>query len=86
MEIPSIQRQDQSPIMSIGEWIITLIVTAIPIVGLVMLFVWGFGSTTNPTKANFAKASLIFAAAAIVLWFLLFGAIFTAIMSHAGTE
>ena len=86
MEIPTMQRQDQSPIMTIGEWIITLLITAIPIVGFVMLFVWGFGSTTNPTKANFAKASLIFVAAGMLLWFLLFGAIFTAIMSHMGTE
>ncbi len=59
MELPS---QQQSPIMSIGEWMLTLLITAIPIVGIAMLFVWGFGSQTNPTKANFAKASLIFAA------------------------
>lgn len=85
MEVPSM-RQDQSPIMSVGEWIITLLITAIPIVGFVMLFVWGFGSTTNPTKANFAKASLIFLAVGVVLWFLVFGAIFTAIMSNMGTE
>jgi len=85
MEVPSM-RQDQSPIMTIGEWIITLLLTAIPVVGLVMLFVWGFGSTTNPTKANFAKASLIFMVVGVVLWFLVFGAIFTAIMSNMGNQ
>ena len=45
--------------MSIGDWIITSIIFAIPIVGFVMLFVWGFGSNTQPSKANWAKASLI---------------------------
>ena len=45
--------------MSIGDWIITSIILAIPIVGFVMLFVWGFGSNTHPSKANWAKASLI---------------------------
>ena len=45
--------------MSIGDWIITSIIFAIPIVGFVMLFVWGFGSNTHPSKANWAKASLI---------------------------
>ena len=53
---------DESPQyvpMSIGDWIITSIILAIPIVGFVMLFVWGFGSNTHPSKANWAKASLI---------------------------
>ncbi len=85
MEVPTMQRQDQSPIMSIGEWIITLIVTAIPVVGLVMLFVWGFGSTTNPTKANFAKATLIFALIAVGVW-VIFGVLFAVFLTHMGTE
>ena len=85
MEVPSMHRQDQSPIMSIGEWVITLLITAIPIVGFVMLFVWGFGSTTNPTKANFAKASLIFVAVAVVLW-VIFGALFAVMLTSMGTE
>ncbi|MDR9399209.1 hypothetical protein [Salibacter sp.] len=32
-----------------------------------MLFVWGFGGNTNPNKANWAKAALIWLAIAIVL-------------------
>ena len=40
--------------MSIGDWIITNLIVAIPIVGFVMLFVWGFGSNTQPSKANWA--------------------------------
>ncbi|MDD8018160.1 MAG: hypothetical protein PHP42_07290 [Bacteroidota bacterium] len=75
------QNQQQSPTITIGEWMLTLFIAAIPIVGLVMLFVWGFGSETNTTKANFAKASLIFAAIVIILWVLVFGAIVTAILS-----
>ena len=45
--------------MSIGDWIITSLIFAIPIIGFIMLFVWGFGSNTHPSKANWAKASLI---------------------------
>ena len=41
--------------ISIGEWVITIIIIAIPIVGFIMLFVWGFGSNTQPSKANWAK-------------------------------
>lgn len=59
----------------IGNWIITLIVTMIPIVNIIMLFVWGFSRSTNPTKANWAKAALIMIAIWIVLG-LLFGGYF----------
>ena len=27
--------------ISVGEWVITIIIIAIPIVGFIMLFVWG---------------------------------------------
>ena len=46
--------------MSIGDWLITLIIIAIPLVGFVMLLVWAFDSNTNPSKSNYAKARLIF--------------------------
>jgi len=39
--------------MTIGEWIITFIITYIPIVGIVMLFVWAFGGDTHPSKKTF---------------------------------
>ena len=61
--------------MSIGDWIITSIILAIPIIGFVMLFVWGFGSNTQPSKANWAKASLIMIGISIVIMLLFFGLI-----------
>lgn len=68
-----------APVISLGEWIITLIVLAIPLVGLIMMLVWAFSSGTNPNKQNFCRASLLFAVIAIVL-FMLFGglAVFSA--------
>ncbi|ASP16491.1 hypothetical protein HMPREF9120_01843 [Neisseria sp. oral taxon 020 str. F0370] len=63
--------QQQAPVIGIGEWIVTSIVLAIPIVNLIMALVWGFSSTTNPNKANFCKAWLIFVAIAFVLYILL---------------
>ena len=82
MDLPTMNQQDQSPVIPISEWILTLFITAIPIVGFVMLFVWGFGSGTNPTKANFAKASLIFLVVGLILWFVIFGAIVAAIIAN----
>lgn len=71
--------------MSLGDWIITMIVLAIPIVGFVMLFVWGFSSSANPNKSNFCKAALIFYLIGIVLFFLFGGMAFMAAMSGAGS-
>lgn len=61
--------RETSPV-SLGDWIITLIVIAIPIVGLVMLFVWGFSSGTHPSKQNYCRAALVLAAVVFVLWLL----------------
>lgn len=58
-------------VVSVKDWLITLLILAIPIVGIVMLFVWGFGNGTNANKRNFAKASLIWAAIIFVLYLLL---------------
>ena len=61
--------------ISIGEWVITIIIIAIPIVGFIMLFIWGFGSNTQPSKANWAKATLIMIGISIVLSFLFLGSL-----------
>nr|NQU92859.1 hypothetical protein [Bacteroidota bacterium] len=53
--------------MSVGEWFVTILITAIPLVGIIMLFVWAFSGNTNVNKANWAKASLIWAIIGIVI-------------------
>lgn len=57
---------------SVSDWIITFLIMIVPIVNFVMLFVWAFGSNTHPSRANWAKASLIFALAAIFINVFLF--------------
>lgn len=54
-----VYQDSRSQIMTVGDWVITILITAIPIVGLVMLFVWAFGDNQNQNKANWAKANLI---------------------------
>ena len=58
--------------ITVGDWMITILIMIIPIVNIVMLFVWGFSSTTHPSKANWAKASLLWFAIIIVLYIILF--------------
>ncbi|WP_243156485.1 hypothetical protein [Clostridium sp. C8-1-8] len=53
--------------MTLGNWVVTMILLAIPIVNLVLLFVWGFGTNVNKSKKTYCQATLIFSAIIIVL-------------------
>ena len=59
--------------MTIGDWIITFIITYIPLVGFIMLFVWAFGDGTHPSKKTWAQAALIMVAISIILAIVFFG-------------
>ena len=76
--------QDKS-VVTIADWMLTVFITALPLIGIVMLFVWAFGNHTNVNKANFAKASLILYAIGIavsIFFFVVFGAAFLANMGE----
>ena len=73
-------------VMSVKDWLITLLICAIPLVGIVMLFVYAFSSTENVNRQNWAKAQLLLAAIVIglvLLAFLIFGSIFAAVMASS---
>lgn len=62
--------------MKITDWLITFLITAIPLVGLIMLFVWGFSENSNKVRTTWAKAMLVWYAIAIalgILFMILFG-------------
>ena len=67
--------------VSLGNWMVTMLIMIIPIVNIVMLFVWAFGGSTETSKSNWAKAQLIWTLIGIVLStiiIVLFGAAFVA--------
>lgn len=66
------ENENNAEVIKTGEWILTFLITAIPIVGLVMLIIWAFGSNTNPNKSNWAKATLLWVAIIITLYILVF--------------
>ncbi|AWI08290.1 hypothetical protein [Ereboglobus luteus] len=57
--------------VSVGDWILTMIIFCIPVIGFIMMLVWALSSATTPSKRNFCRASLL-------LWIigLVLGAIF----------
>lgn len=80
MESSKLHNSNMAEVISMKEWIITILILMVPFVNLVMPFVWAFSSNTNPSKANYFKAYLLMAAIAIVLWFVFAGTIMSAIM------
>ena len=66
-QAPVYGQPEVEPVMTVGEWALTILLTCIPCVNIIMLFVWAFGSSTPKTKSNWAKAQLIFVAIGVVL-------------------
>ena len=87
MEDYEYERQNNS-VVSVGEWIITILLMIIPLVNIIMLFVWAFGSGTPVSKANWAKASLIWMLISIGLSIIIMviagGAIFAGMSGLSG--
>jgi hypothetical protein len=79
--------RDTAP-MTIGDWIITLILLYIPIVGLVCMLYWALSSSGNVNRKNFSIAALIItivAGALVVVAMLFFGGL-AAVMSDHGAN
>ena len=64
-----------APLFWVGMDVGHALILAIPLVNIVMLFVWAFGGGVNKTKANYCKASLIWIAIAIAMWIIFFSSI-----------
>lgn len=59
------------PPISTGDWFINLLITKIPLVGLIMLVIWALDKQGNPSKANWAKAKLIWYAIGLAITILI---------------
>ncbi len=60
--------QDLETPVTMGDWIVSLILCCIPCVNIIMLFVWAFSKTEPKSKSNWAKAQLIFVGVVLVLY------------------
>ena len=70
--------------ISMGEWLVTMLLMLIPCVNIVLIFVWAFSSKEKKSKSNYFKAALIFAAIVLVLYIILiaiFGVAITSMIS-----
>lgn len=65
------EQQNTPQIMSVKDWVITLLLTCIPLVGIILLFVWAFGNDGNKIRQNWAKGNLIVAAIVLALYLII---------------
>ena len=66
LEIPTMSSSENKP-LSVGDWIITFIILAIPLVNIIAVFVWAFSASTQPSKKSYAQALIIVFIFSIVL-------------------
>jgi hypothetical protein len=73
------ENQQQAAVVSTKEWVLIYLIMFVPLVNIIMLFIWAFSDSENPNKSNWAKARLIWIAIGIglfmLLWFTVIGAI-----------
>jgi len=67
--------------MTLGDWMLTLLLLYLPIVNIVMLIIWSVDSKTSTTKKHFAWATLIFMAIGIVLSIIFSGIVMAIVAS-----
>ena len=67
--------------LRVGQYIGMLLLMCVPILNIILLFVWSFGSSANLNKKNFARASLILGAIGLILS-IVFGAALSSIIGE----
>lgn len=65
-------------VMTTGQWFLTMFLLGIPLVNIILLLVWGFGSSGNLNRRNYCRASMLWMLIAIVLYSCIFAFIFAA--------
>jgi uncharacterized membrane-anchored protein len=77
-ENPGFPTSNNDKPLSVKDWVITLILVAIPLVGFIMLLIWAFDDNGNIHKKNFAKGSLVVMLIMIVISIFFYVTIFAA--------
>jgi hypothetical protein len=79
LEYDGVYPRKGESVVTVGDWLIVMVLMCIPLVNLVMPFVWAFGGGDIPqSKRNWARAMLIWAVIMILLYvvmILIFGSL-----------
>jgi phosphatidylserine synthase len=61
------ENENYEPI-SVSNWLLTFIVTAIPILNIVVILYWSLSKNTHPSKMNYARAMILLFVIGVVLY------------------
>jgi len=53
--------------VSVGDWILTFILLAIPLVNFILIIYWALSDSTPASKRNYCRASILLTAIIVVL-------------------
>ena len=74
--------QERHQIPTVGNYIVVMLLSAIPIVNIILMIIWAIGGNSTPLwKSNLARAWFVMIAAAIVVSILFSGAIMALLAS-----
>lgn len=62
-------------VMTTGQFMISILLSGIPLLGFILLLVWAFSKNTNPNKRNWARAQLLFVLIAFILVIVFYGSL-----------
>lgn len=82
---PNYSQQQVQPEMTVGSWVLTIFLSGLGIIGIILLFVWGFSDSTPIAKKNYARAMLIWQLIAVVLIIVFYGAMFACAAALGGS-
>jgi hypothetical protein len=77
---PAIREEDTTPI-KFGGFLGMMLLSFVPVVNVIMFFVWGFGNH-NVNKRNYGRAALIVLVIVSIVAAIAYGAIVSAIESY----
>ncbi|MFP4242385.1 MAG: hypothetical protein ACLFQB_11165 [Chitinispirillaceae bacterium] len=60
--------QPQGEVVSVKEWIVTILLLCIPVLNIILMFVWAFSNDVKRSKSNYFKAGLIMLAVFLGIW------------------
>lgn len=71
---------DTSP-MSMGDWVLTILASFIPCVGMILYIVWAFSKKGNVNRRNYCRANLIIMAVVMGVYIVFVGIFGAAIVN-----
>lgn len=58
-KIPNVTSENDTKILSVGQWMITILLFLLPVVNIIVMAVWAFSSKGNVNRRNLSRASLL---------------------------